>query len=196
MYFDALIRYPDVVIKDRLDGTNIMWDIKQPSEAFNLKALTEIYYFDYTENYFNLSRLEKTEWGSYQNNSTVARWYRGTTSKSTDNVLDMLLWRSGAYLILLLVLTLYWHKNGMNSMHIAALPLWGNIAASALVLYHQSFRYVYFIQVLTMALLFMTICAKNKETSMKVENPERMEECGLIQKTVPPEREEIVLSEK
>lgn len=167
MYFDAFIRYPDVVIKDRLDGMNIMWDVKQPSESFNLKDLTSIYNYDWTENYFDLSGLEQDVWGAYYNDAAVATCYRKSFIQSTDSVIDLLLWRTGGYLIFLLVLVIYWHKNKMNYMHIAALPLWGNIAASMLVLYHQSFRYVYFIQVLTMALLFMTLCAPGKDGLME-----------------------------
>lgn len=167
MYFDAFIRYPDVVIKDRLDGMNIMWDVKQPSESFNLKDLTSIYNWDWTENYFDLYGLEQDVWGAYYNGSAVATWYRKSFIQSTDSVIDLLLWRTGAYLIFLLVLVIYWQKNKMNYMHIAALPLWGNIAASMLVLYHQSFRYVYFIQVLTMALFFVTLCAPGKDSLME-----------------------------
>ena len=43
----------------------------------------------------------------------------------------------------------------------AAVPMLGNIAGSVLVLYHQSFRYVYFIQVMTLALLFVTLALKS-----------------------------------
>ena len=42
----------------------------------------------------------------------------------------------------------------------AAVPMLGNIVGSILVLYHQSFRYVYFIQVSVLALLFITVVLK------------------------------------
>ena len=48
----------------------------------------------------------------------------------------------------------------MGRLWWAAVPMLGNIAASALVLYHQSFRYVYFVQVSVMALLFITVAVK------------------------------------
>lgn len=72
----------------------------------------------------------------------------------------MLLWRTGAYLIAFLALLLFWNKNRMGRLWWAAVPMLGNIAASALVLYHQSFRYVYFVQVSVLALLYITAAVK------------------------------------
>ncbi len=34
----ALRKYPDVVIKDRLDGTDILWDVVQPPDSFNARS--------------------------------------------------------------------------------------------------------------------------------------------------------------
>ena len=76
---------------------------------------------------------------------------------------DMLIWRTGAYIILLLVLGIFWWGNRMNNLFWAVVPLLGNIIGLALVLFHQSFRYVYPIQVLTVALAFCSICLKNQE---------------------------------
>ena len=72
----------------------------------------------------------------------------------------MLLWRTGAYLIAFWVLLLFWSKNRMGRLWWAALPMLANAAGSMLVLYHQSFRYVYFVQVSVMALLFITVAVK------------------------------------
>jgi len=72
----------------------------------------------------------------------------------------MLLWRTGAYLIAFWVLLLFWSKNRMGRLWWAALPMLANAAGSTLVLYHQSFRYVYFVQVSVMALLYITAAVK------------------------------------
>ena len=69
----------------------------------------------------------------------------------------MLLWRSGAWLILLCVLVLYWLRRRLASLWLCAAPLLGNLLAMVLVLYHQSFRYVYFVQPLTLCLLLLTV---------------------------------------
>ena len=66
-------------------------------------------------------------------------------------------------MIALFVLILYWWKNHKNRLWWAAMPIVGNIAGSVLVLYHQSFRYVYFIQLGVIALVFLTITLPKKQ---------------------------------
>ena len=45
----------------------------------------------------------------------------------------------------------------MRRLWSSAAPLLGNLLAMVLVLYHQSFRYVYFVQPLTLCLLLLTV---------------------------------------
>lgn len=162
-YLEALWKYPDVIIKDRIDGMDIMWDVAQPTDSFNVKIFDRVVNQSNTKSVFEVDKLAVDEWGSYYNNSTVANSYRLTAEVPTNTVSDMLFWRSGAYLIFLLVLCFYWWKNS-SKMFLAAVPLFGNIFGSLFLLYHQSFRYVYFIQLLTVALFFLTICEnKNRE---------------------------------
>ena len=75
-------------------------------------------------------------------------------------MVDILLWRTGAYLIAFWVLLLFWRKNGMQRFRSAAVPFLGNLIISVLYVYHQSFRYVYFVQVCVLALLFATIVCR------------------------------------
>lgn len=75
-------------------------------------------------------------------------------------MLDILLWRTGAYLIAFWVLLLFWRKNGMQRFRSAAVPVIGNLIISVLYVYHQSFRYVYFVQVCVLALLFATVVCR------------------------------------
>lgn len=78
---------------------------------------------------------------------------------------DMLLWRSGAYLILLMILGVFWWGNRMKGLIWAAVPLLGQIAGLVLVLYHQSYRYISSVQILTLALLFSSVCLRNAEAA-------------------------------
>jgi len=160
VYLEALIKYPDIVIKDRLDGMNIMWDISQPSESFNYRSFDAIYNVGFLPELFDIENMKQNIWGYYYNDSAIATLYRKTTNPSIDSLVDMVLWRSGLYLVLLLVMFVFWWKNRMSAMFWSAIPLIGNIAGYMLVLMHQSFRYVYAIQVLVIALFFFTICAR------------------------------------
>ena len=159
LYFEALFRYPDIVIKDRLDGMNLFWDVTQPDESFNT---------DYSDHAFIESDVGLVVPGAeqgeaYRNPSLIARAYRWAAAfhfpgeALTGQVHNMLLWRSGAWLILLCALMLYWLRRRLGSLWLCAAPLLGNLLAMALALCHQSFRYVYFVQPLTLCLLLLTV---------------------------------------
>lgn len=159
LYFEALFRYPDIVIKDRLDGMNLLWDVTQPDESFNT---------DYSDHAFIESDVGLVVPGAeqgeaYRNPSLIARAYRWASAfhfpgeALTGQLHNMLLWRSGAWLILLVVLVLYWIRRRLGSLWLCAAPLLGNLLAMVLALCHQSFRYVYFVQPLTLCLLLLTV---------------------------------------
>lgn len=161
LYFEALLRYPATVIKDRLDGMNLLWDVTQPDESFNT---------DYTDHSFIKPEVGLTVPGAetdeaYRNPSLIARAYRWASAfrfpgeKLADQLHNMLLWRSGAWLILLCALMLYWLKRRLTGLWLCAAPLLGNLLAMVLVLCHQSFRYVYFVQPLVLFLLLLTVLA-------------------------------------
>lgn len=161
IYFEALFKYPDIVLKDRLDGMDILWDIREPEGSFNFRAYDTIVHAEKYFPYINLEQLETTNGYDYYNRSPLAELYRKTIRLPLNNVFDMLLWRTGAYLILLLVLGMFWWGNRMKGLLWASVPLLGNIVGLILVLYHQSFRYVYSVQVLIVTLVFCTICLRN-----------------------------------
>ena len=176
VYFDALLRYPDVVIKDRLDGMDLLWDVRQPSDGFNTKAFDGVYITDDVKECFRPEFESVEENGYYYNRSPLAEMYRETLNAEENGVFDMLLWRSGAYLIFLLVLVLFWWGNRMNTLLWAAVPLLGNVAGLVLVLYHQSFRYVYAVQVITVALAFCTVLLRDRRRwAVEVPAPEEAE---------------------
>ena len=161
VYLEALRKYPDVVIKDRLDGTDILWDVAQPPDSFNAKSFNVVYKFDASQIPLDTSGMEQLEDGSFVKTTTLAKAYYATTYYfSLSSAADMLLWRTGAYLIAFWVLLLFWSKNRMGRLVLAAVPMLANIAGSMLVLYHQSFRYVYFVQMSVLALLFITIALR------------------------------------
>ena len=164
-YLSALYHHPDVIIKDRLDCTNILWDVTQPRDGFNIKAFDYVYgayrmedLIDYT----NLSRYDK----NYYNRSVISNFYRMTTNTGPNQISDIVLWRSGAYIIIFGVLLIYWHANKHDKLFFSSIPLLGNIAGLLLVLYLQNFRYIYAIQVQVIVLLFFTLIIKKGNHSI------------------------------
>ena len=160
VYLEALRKYPDVVIKDRLDGTDILWDVVQPPDSFNARSFNFVYTFSENTLPLDTSRLDRLDDGSYIKTAVPAKAYYSAANTPINSAADMLLWRTGAYLIAFWVLLLFWSKNRMGRLWWAALPMLANAAGSMLVLYHQSFRYVYFVQVSVLALLYITAAVK------------------------------------
>ena len=160
VYLEALRKYPDVVIKDRLDGTDILWDVVQPPDSFNARSFSFVSPFPENTLPLDTSRLDRLNDGSYIKTAVPAKAYYSAANTPINSAADMLLWRTGAYLIAFWVLLLFWSKNRMGRLWWAALPMLANAAGSMLVLYHQSFRYVYFVQVSVLALLYITAAVK------------------------------------
>ncbi len=163
VYLEALCKYPDVVVKDRLDGTDLLWDVRQPPDSFNTKGFCDVVLWEENQiaEYFDFGPMEPGV--PYYNHSRLSELYRGTMSTEANSVFDMLLWRSGAYLILLMALGVFWWGNRMKRFFWAAAPLLGQIAGLALVLYHQSYRYISAVQVLTLALAFCSVFLRGGE---------------------------------
>ena len=67
VYLEALRKYPDVVIKDRLDGTDILWDVVQPPDSFNARSFNFVYTFSENTLPLDTSRLDRLDDGSYIN---------------------------------------------------------------------------------------------------------------------------------
>lgn len=162
VYLEALRKYPDVVIKDRLDGMDLLWDVRQPADGFNIKGFGTTVFSEEDLEVFEYFDFEPIEPGvSYYNHSFLSKIYRDMMNTAPNSVFDMLLWRSGTYLILLMILGLFWWGNRMECLLWATVPLLGQIAGLILVLCHQSYRFISAVQILTLALLFCSIFLRN-----------------------------------
>lgn len=162
VYLEALFKYPDVVIKDRLDGTDILWNIHRPKDSFNEKSFDKIYFLPYSEMFFDISGMEEKGYMQYAIPSGLADFYRSCTKTGINSAADMLLWRTGSYLILMLTLIVYVSANNKKYILAAAMPLAGNIFGLLFLLYHQSFRYVYTMQPLILALTLAALLTKER----------------------------------
>lgn len=161
VYGEALCKYPDVILKDRIDGCDVLWDVVQPEDGYTAKSFCFIYSFDELGQYVNIEdyRDDSGNLLPYKQNF-FTKAYLQLTGTPRNSVVDILLWRTGAYLIAFWVLLLFWRKNGMQRFRSAAVPFLGNLIISVLYVYHQSFRYVYFVQVCVLALLFATVVCR------------------------------------
>lgn len=141
---------------------DIMWDVVQPPDSFNAKSFNFIYPFDEDHIPISTNSLARQADGSYTKETFLSKAYSSCRDTPLNSAADMLLWRTGAYLIAFLALVVFWWKNRLGKLLWAAIPMLGNVAASMLVLYHQSFRYVHFIQPSVLALIFLSVIFKKE----------------------------------
>lgn len=124
VYGEALRKYPDVVLKDRLDGCDILWDVTEPEDSFNAKSFCLVYDRDWMEQFVDMADYYDADDGvlrDYRQNFFTKAYLR-LTGTPRSSVLDILLWRTGAYLIAFWVLPLFWRRNGMQRFRWAAVP--------------------------------------------------------------------------
>lgn len=167
VYLEALFKYPDVVIKDRLDGMDILWDVHNPKDGFNAKSFDTIYFLPYSELFFNTSGMEVKGYQQYAFPSKFADFYRDFVNTPIFSVSDMLLWRTGSYIILMLTLLVYIAANKKCYILAAAVPLAGNVFGLLFLLYHQSFRYIYAIQPMILVMLVAALLARKGTEKQK-----------------------------
>lgn len=163
VYLEALRKYPDVIIKDRIDGADLMWDVVQPKDSFNVRSTPYVELDDIAEDFFDISRLERKGYGGYEGYrwNLITKIYIRSTEFPTNSVYDVVIWRCGIYLIALMALFLFWKKNDMSRIAWITVPMLGNVLSLVFLLFHQSFRYIYFIQVTVVFLIFFSIALRN-----------------------------------
>ncbi|MFV0343524.1 MAG: hypothetical protein ACK5JH_11675 [Anaerocolumna sp.] len=153
VYLDELVKYPDVIIKDRLDGTELLWNVSQAQGSFNYKYDIGVYSFD----------------GANMINTNFIAKFLGYYCEVFNRVsiLNILFWRSGIYIILLFVLLLFVHIKKLYKSMIFLIPCFGNFISLILSMYHQSYRYIYFIPI-SVLIFTLIVLANTKEKEERV----------------------------
>lgn len=162
-YLEALEKYPTIVIKDRLDGMDLLWDVSQPKESYNERFADGVWYDESVMDPAVLG-ISFNKDGYYQNQSGLAQLFRLINKASSHfQAMDIFIWRSGIYLLFLLTLFLFWAKNKMNRLFFILAPFLGNTLSWILMLNHQDFRYVYYVQPIFFLLLIITLTYRPKD---------------------------------
>lgn len=166
-YLQLLVKYPNIVIKERLDGADILWNMTQPEASFNHRYGSGIW-LPNNLNKKELNALHKMDYRinaketSYQNDNIVVNGIINMVNRMSNiYVLDNILFRTGIYIILLFVLMFVLCNNNalIWPMYI---PLVGNTATWVILLNYQVYRYVWYIQIITIFILLSTVVFGNK----------------------------------
>jgi hypothetical protein len=153
MYLYSLKESPFLLIKDRLNGTDLIWNITEPKGGYNFR------YNDYFEQ--NTLGLQRNE-----NNITKLLIAYGKTSYKSK-LLDIIFWRAGIYYAIIILIMFYWFiKKSYNNFYIL-LPLGTNTFSLILSVGWQDYRYVYFVWLIFWFVLMFSL-TKNQIEQKKI----------------------------
>lgn len=160
-YMEGLVKYPDILIKDRLDGSDIVWDMTQPSKSFNARCAKGIHFPPKVEPQVLGVDFTNEKGMTYVPNNIFTSYFDDLKDCIIESKIgDMFLFRSGIYLIGYLILLVFNIVRKNKKFLIASIPLIWNTVALMLLLAHQSYRYVWYIPLCVMTLFILTITDK------------------------------------
>lgn len=165
MYIKQFFKNPDIIIRDRLDGSNLLWSYETPSDGFNYKYDSGIAYPEWVK---DIKGFERNNGNSYSPDSNIIKTGIETYQKRVNEVilLDSFFWRGGIILSILLVLLYFVF---IRKIHIlpAMYPTLISVLFWFALMNHQSFRYVWFLYVNTFFLIIFALLEKEKSKKVK-----------------------------
>lgn len=145
-YLNTFIEAPLLLMQNRLNGMELMWNISQAPGSFNYRG--------------DFGSIYQNEYNLVNQSTEISNFLRDVLHKSYQNpLLDSLIWRTGIYIVALLIIGLFLYLN-RKELLIIFLPLLGNILSLGMSMYHQSYRYVWFIFVIFWFILSIAITVK------------------------------------
>jgi hypothetical protein len=132
MYARTLYHHPFVVIRDRLQGADIVWNVSRPTTAFNSNFSTE---------------LDENNHGLKQKGNMLKPVILHYLRLSVDLGSEFF-WRGGIYNIFMVLLAFYCVRTGSRLQLMYLLPWFGATLSLMPALLWQEFRYVYFIPII------------------------------------------------
>lgn len=134
-YLSTLTREPFLLIKNRLAKSNLVWGIAQPKGSYNERCMTwtasgEVG-FPHRDNILG---------------TIISKWVYPVTIAFAP--MDVLLYRSGVYIILSLILCIVLISRKSLRLGMPLIPMAGGVAALLLAMCWPCFRVVWFIPVI------------------------------------------------
>ncbi|MCI8778984.1 MAG: hypothetical protein HFI87_07535 [Bacilli bacterium] len=151
LYINELFKYPNILLKDRLFGTDIMWNIVKNDEIQTFDYQIDEDQFGFS--YYNEKDIELHDSALKRMITKILLFI------SNNKILNMIFLRSGLYLCLLLILFInFFDKKNW----LILCPFIINIMTLFIALHHQSYRYVMFIPLIFIIYFLQVILNNNK----------------------------------
>ena len=165
-YMHNLFEHPLDTIKERLDGADILWNMKQPDKSFNHRYGTGIW-LPANLGEKEIEALKKNVSSSitgdeaFVPNNKIYNIYTSFAYKLINIfILDNIVSRGAVYIMLLFIVAFYLFKNN-RKLYPIYIPMLGNTATWVLLLAFQAYRYIWYIEVITVfIILFVVVFGK------------------------------------
>lgn len=157
-YLNFLSERPDVVIKDRLDGVNLIWDVfSHPDvnhDRYALGIWGPAHLSDYAEQFPDVFVPDRQ---TSDDVYTIGEGYPKILEDyvqhfNESELLNAIFWRNGIYIILVLLCIVIALKERKYRAIISILPAIAILATLVLVISWQIYQYVYFFPLCTMVI--------------------------------------------
>ncbi len=168
-YGRLFISAPDIVIKSLLDGNESLWNISMAKTSWNRR-----FYYGIPENMpqeilpEKIQTLEPQKGRYLYKTVTTSFAIKFAEWTASVKILDILIWRSGIYIVLLLCFLVFITVNRHFERIWVILPTCMTIGTYALLLGWQIYSYTYFIGIGIIVFIVMTLLSlfSNKKTIM------------------------------
>lgn len=144
MYTTTLCKHPYYIIRERLNGTDYVWNITKPANAANLKYITG---------------LKTNDLGLQQRGNSLLRTFLDKYRSFSEGIFNILAWRVGIYTIFLLLSIFFLLKTHPKRYLLVFMPWFGCTLSLIPAMIDQEYRYVYFVFVL-FGFLWLTLLPK------------------------------------
>jgi hypothetical protein len=164
LYIKHFFINPQIIVTDRLDSNNLLWSYVTPDDGFNSTYAVGIWYPNgYDHSAVKLPAPNDLDSNVYvpkiNSLNNIVLKYLDTTQNTP---LYYLFWRPAIALSFFLILCYYVIKNKIKLLPVM-FPTIINILFWVMLLSHQSYRYLWFIQVNTYILYLIVL--NNKKNS-------------------------------
>lgn len=168
LYIENIVKNPGVFLRDKLDGMNILWSIPLPIEDFIFTAYEGIASNISSEEQKIILSQSKTKYTSsveYNNLSGNLRlkYFREIINFSNSNNLLPILWKSGILLLVLFIAIYYAIINKKREIWAMTMPIIAYTLSWCISLNHPSFRYVYYLYLGSVLILFLSMLNIDKK---------------------------------
>ena len=156
-YFRMLVTYPDVVIKDRMDGMNVIWDIRDSMDTVKRCPKGVLADAEFKDAELSPEGLPGKAYMAVK--SIAGSLFR---ISADEGILDVFVWKNGIYVYLLLVTAVFLAEHRKKHLLWVAAPAIFILLTYVLVLAWQMYFYIWFFPLVVVFLMILSVVEGGK----------------------------------